>query len=406
MSHLLNIGIGLFLACLTAGDSSAIELEPPPARPGSLAPFLATTEDGAMLSWLEPVASSPDTKTYRLQVARLDGSTWSDPVTIVQRSDFFANWADVPTISHDGTRWLATWLQMSGPGTYSYDIAVANSPDGLSWTHMGTLNDDRTMTEHGFVSLVPDGDATRAFWLDGREMSAGSDSHGHGSGAMTLRTALISDTIGESSVIDEMVCECCPTSATMTAEGPIVLVRNRTGEEVRDIECLRSQDDFSSPVMVYEDNWTIAGCPVNGPAVEAKYNLVAAAWYTAAPERRGVWATFSDDAGATFGTPIQLDGEDAIGRVDLVMLEDGRAAICWLSSRDDGSLLLRTVHRSGRMGEVQSLASIDSGRRSGVPRLAALPGTGDRLLAAWTSVGDESHGLRTAIVDACPDATP
>ena len=398
MSHVLQYTFGVFLTFLLAGGSVAHEQETPPARSGALAPFLATDEDGVMLSWLEQVDPNLDTETFRLQVARFDGSTWSDPVTIVQRSDFFANWADVPTISHDGSRWIATWLQMSGPGTYSYDIAVARSNDGTTWTHLGTLNDDRTMTEHGFVSLVPEGESTRAFWLDGREMSSGEDEHGHGSGAMTLRTALISDTIGESRVIDEMVCECCPTAATMTAHGPIVLVRNRTGEEVRDIECLRAEDDYTSPVMLHEDSWAIAGCPVNGPAVEAKGNQVAAAWYTAAPGRTGVWAAFSDDAGATFGTPIKLEGEEAVGRVDLVMLNDGRAAINWISRRDGGSLLLRTVHRDGRMGDVQLVTSIDPGRRSGVPRLAPLPGKSDSLLAAWTSVGDDAHGLRTALV--------
>lgn len=406
MNNACLTNLVLLLAWLFAGDSSASELEAPPAKPGSLAPFLATCEDRVLLSWLEPVGTPGDTETYRLLVSELDGATWSEPTTIVQRSDFFANWADVPMLSHDGTRLIATWLQMSGPGTYSYDIAVANSVDGTSWTHMGTLNDDRTMTEHGFVSLVTEGNGTRAFWLDGRQMDSDSAEHGHGSGAMTLRTAHITETIGDSTVIDEMVCECCPTAATMTDQGPIVLVRDRTGEEVRDIECLRATDNYASPVMVHEDNWAIAGCPVNGPAVASDGNLVVAAWYTAAPDRIGVWAACSDDAGATFGTPIQLEGEEAIGRVDMVMLDGDQAAICWMSRRDGGSLLLRTIHRNGSMGTPLRVASIKPGRRSGIPRLAALPGRSDTLVAVWTGVGDDAHGLHAAFVRPEPVEKP
>lgn len=390
--------IALLLSFVAPDSSTPNELGAPPAKPGALAPFLATDANGVLLSWLEPIDSTPGTEAFRLQAARLDGSTWSDPVTIVQRSDFFANWADVPTVSWDGTNWIATWLQMSGPGTYSYDIAVARSNDGTAWTHLGTLNDDRTLTEHGFVSLVPGPKGTTAFWLDGREMSSGDDDHGHGSGAMSLRTAVITDTIGESRVIDEMVCECCPTAATMTSHGPLVLVRNRTEEEIRDIECLRAEDNYASPVMLHDDTWSIAGCPVNGPAVDAKGTHVAAAWYTAAPGRTGVWAAFSDDAGATFGAPVLVEGEDAVGRVDLEMLDDGRAALLWLSRQDEGALLLRTVHPDGRMGDVLHVASIDQGRRSGIPRLITMPGQPDMMLAAWTSVGDDTHGLRTAMI--------
>ena len=35
--------------------------------------------------------------------------------------------------------------------------------------------------------------------------------------------------------VDRRVCECCPTAAAVTTDGPIVVYRNRSADEVRDI---------------------------------------------------------------------------------------------------------------------------------------------------------------------------
>lgn len=371
----------------------------PPAIPGAMAPHMASTNEGVLLSWLEPAAPEGDSMVMRLQLSTFDGNQWSPPATVVQRNDFFANWADVPVVVRGDEAWTATWLQKSGSGTYAYDIAIARSLDGSTWTHLGTLNDDRTMSEHGFVSLVLDQDGVHAFWLDGREMTNDAHDHGHGSGVMNLRTAMITDRVGESRVIDDMVCECCPTAAASTPSGPIVLVRDRTREEVRDIELLRASNNYEPGTMLHSDEWSIAGCPVNGPALDTRGSDVAAAWFTGAPDRAGVWVAFSADSGATFDTPIQVDGDGAIGRVDLVLLPDGRAAISWIRSHDEvGSVMLRTMGRDGAAQPARKIVAIEGNRRSGIPRIAMAPNAPDRLLIAWTGVQDDATRLRTAVV--------
>ena len=43
----------------------------------------------------------------------------------------------------------------------------------------------------------------------------------------------------ERAVLDARACDCCQTDAAMTSAGPVVVYRNRTEEEIRDIYIAR-----------------------------------------------------------------------------------------------------------------------------------------------------------------------
>ncbi|MHC5008361.1 MAG: sialidase family protein, partial [Planctomycetota bacterium] len=294
--------VGLCLHTAAHGEPADRTEIDPPAGQGALAPNLVPVDDGALLTWLEPADPSDESAdaVYRLRFAGFDGDAWGPPATIVEGSDLFVNWADVPSMARAGDGALvAHWLQRSGVDTYAYDVMLARSTDGGgTWKRLGPAHDDGTKTEHGFVSLVPQTDGARAFWLDGREMG------GHDAGDMTLRTTLVGETIGAGAVLDPRVCECCSTSAVMTADGPLIAYRDRSPEEVRDIFAVRRvAGAWTSPRRVHDDGWTMAACPVNGPAVDARGRLVAVAWYTGAANRPAVRVAFSRDAGATFNPP-------------------------------------------------------------------------------------------------------
>jgi hypothetical protein len=357
-----------------------VELDPP-AGQGALAPNLVPVDDGALLTWLEPADPSDESTgaVYRLRFAGFDGDAWGPPGTIVEGTDFFANWADVPSIARagDGTL-IAHWLQRSGADTYAYDVMLARSADGgLTWKRLGPAHDDGTQTEHGFVSLVPQQHGARAFWLDGRQMT------GHGTGDMTLRTALVGESVGAGTVLDPRVCECCCTSAVMTADGPLIVYRDRSPEEVRDVFVVRFADgSWTAPRSLHDDGWTIPACPVNGPAAAARGRLVAVAWYTAAANRPAVRVAFSRDAGATFGPPITVDDRWPVGRVDVVLDASGHAIVAWLAKGPHrGSIMLRRVSPDGRTGKTMQAARSSVARAAGFPKLVAV----DRsLLLVWT----------------------
>jgi hypothetical protein len=370
---------------------SVVQLRPPVGR-SSGQPFLQrTSQDELLLSWIEPGSS----KRHALRFSVYGGGTWSAPVTVAEGDEFFVNWADVPSVVKlaDG-RFVAHWLEKSGKATYAYDVRLKiSNPTGTSWSNPITPHNDRTQTEHGFVSLLArEQGGVEVVWLDGREM-AGTGGHGdHGSkGSMTLRAALLTSegTLQEEALLDPRVCECCPTSAVRTEAGIIVAYRDRSDEEVRDISVVwKERGTWSEPVRVSNDNWQISGCPVNGPALASRgARDVGLVWFTAAEGKPKVQVTFSNDNGKTFGPFLRIDRGIPLGRVGAAMLSDGSLLASWIEWREEESdLLVRHVVPSGTLGRLVRVSPISSERSSGYPRIAIV---GKDVYVAWTEVGKE-----------------
>jgi hypothetical protein len=201
-------------------------------------------------------------------------------------------------------------------------------------------------------------------------------------------------------LIDERVCECCPSAAAMTADGPIVAYRNRTTDEVRDIYVSRLIGGaWTEPHAVHNDNWRIAACPVNGPALSAKGRDVAIAWFTAVGDQGHVYAAFSANAGEAFGQPVRIDDVGAVGRVDVELLADGSAAVTWIEFANQRSeFRIRRVERDGSRSASIAVSAIASGRSSGYPRVAR---RGNELVFAWVETGEKPR-VRTAVTQLTP----
>jgi hypothetical protein len=338
-----------------------------PAGTNALAPHLTTANDGTLaMSWLEGTS---------LKMALHRNGRWSAARTIVTRNDFFSNWADFPSIVQDarGT-WFAHWLQKSGASTYAYDAMVTSSADGVKWRAPRVLHNDGTQAEHGFVSMVPLANGGVAItWLDGREMEK--------KGPMALRYATLDAALnvrGET-VLDPRVCECCTTAMTRTPLGPLVAYRDRSDAEIRDISVARVG---RAPAPLHQDGWKIAGCPVNGPQLDARGNTIAAAWFTAANNAPRVYASFSRDGGATFQRPVRIDTANAVGRVDVLMLDAASALVSWIEGgADDAGVFVRRVHADGRAEKPLRIAATSSARAAGFPRMTR---AGASIFIAWT----------------------
>lgn len=184
------------------------ELEAPVGS-GSGRPHLFASEGRVYLSWTEPAGDT----LHALRFAVLKGDTWSPARTIAEGSDWFVNWADVPSlVAGADDRLTAHYLAKNGPGPYAYDVRLTQSVDGgRRWRAPVVPHRDGTETEHGFVSLVPwTGGRTAVVWLDGRNTGEHGGHGDHGGGAMTLRFAEI-DAEGARSneaELDERVCDC------------------------------------------------------------------------------------------------------------------------------------------------------------------------------------------------------
>jgi hypothetical protein len=359
-----------------------------------MAPNLAASGGEVLLTWLEPMNTAAG-KAHRLRVSRLAGGRWSPATTIVSGPNLLANWADFPGVisAPDGSL-VVHWLEMAGPDAYGYGIKLARSTDGgATWSPSGSLHPEDASSEYGFVSWLPEQQAVRGFWLDGRELKGKSEQ----GGAMTLRTATLrGGKVEGGETIDGRVCSCCQTDAAMTDLGPVIAYRDRSDEEVRDVSVIRrTAAGWSRPVRVHADNWKIPGCPVNGPAIAASGRRVAVAWFTAAPPNPRVQVAFSADGGATFGPAVLVDGGKPFGRVDLALDANGDALVSWLAAGGKGAdLRLRRISPRGKLGKPLTLASTSAARSSGFPRLVRL---GDRLLLAWVDDGAPSK-VRAAAV--------
>jgi hypothetical protein len=362
-----------------------------PATSGSGEPYLFTDENGNVhLSWIEKKDTISEFKFSTL----LNGK-WSEPALIDSGKNWFVNWADYPMIASNGNDFVAHYLKKSGDGTYAYDVKLTSSPDkGKTWRPSSTLHDDGKLAEHGFVTMLPYQGNFFIAWLDGRntvmEGMEGMDHHGH-HGQMTLRAAIV-DKDGKKInewELDNRTCDCCQTSAAITSSGPVVVYRDRSDEEIRDMSIVRLvNNEWTKPMPVYVDNWKIAGCPVNGPRVVAQENLLAVAWYTIAEGKSQVNVIFSRDGGATFEKPIQVDEGSAIGRVDLVMLDDETVMASWMEGT---TIKASKVRADGTKEASMIIASSSESRSSGFPQMTRY---NNQILFAWTD--DKEKTIKVA----------
>jgi hypothetical protein len=388
----------------STSPSLASQAIDPPASAGALAPRWVADAKSPILTWLEPWSlkgkKGGAAKGHRLRLSRWSEGKWSPPVTIAQGTKFFANWADTPGAIEgaDGTLY-AHWLEKSGGATYDYGIRLARSRDGgATWTPLGPLNRDGAKGEHGFVSWLREGANVRAVWVDGREASM--TAKGEHAGAMTLRSAVVSGAEGtvEADIrLDGRICDCCQTGAALGSEGPVVVYRDRSEKEIRDIALTRyAAPAWTEPTHLGADNWEIPGCPVNGPAIAAQGasgKLAAVAWFTGAAPAVRVQAAFSQDGGASFGKPLVLDDTSPLGRVDLVLDTDGSAIVSWYAFEGEGAALrLRRARPDGTLGPIMTLTTTTPARSSGFPRLFA---QGEKLLITWVDDRSPQH-LRAA----------
>jgi hypothetical protein len=408
MNHRL-LGVGCFvvvaaIVTATAQERSVLPWSPAvqaldsPAGPSSGQPQLSASPRGLILSWVER-----DGQRATLRFAERTSNGWSAPRTVAGGNDWFVNWADVPSVVRlaNGTL-VGHWLQKSGPDTYAYDVRLSHSQDdGRTWSPSFVPHSDGTKTEHGFASLFQmPGAGLGLVWLDGRAMKPQSahDDHGGSAGSMSVRFATFDANWRQTSEapVDLRVCECCPTAAAVTSEGPIAAFRNRTEDEVRDILVSRLENGkWTEPKAVHEDGWKINACPVNGPMLSARGRDVALAWFTARNDEGRAFVAFSQDAGRSFGAPIRLDDAGALGRVDVELMTDGSAIASWIEfAQQRAQFRVRRVEPSGARSPSATVSSLAGTRASGYPRIGL---SGDELVFAWTENAQGASRVQTAV---------
>ncbi len=378
-------------------EFGALKPLPTPAAPGSAEPNLALGPGGRVyLSWIE---LAPDSG-HVLKFATLQGERFGPARVIAKggRGDWFVNWADFPSLlAVSNNHLVAHWLERSGMGRYAYGVRVARSSDGgVTWSASSTPHRDNSDSEHGFVSLFRVGNEIGIAWLDGRK-HAGAKSEAEAEMSVRFTRLAPNGRLSGDEEIDGRACDCCQTSAAITSRGPVMVYRDRSDQEVRDIAVVRYEKGaWSQPRMVHRDNWKIAACPVNGPAVSAQGSRVAVAWFTAANELPRVFVAFSGNAAINFAAPIRVDDGSPAGRVDVQILPDNSALVSWLERVNDrAEVRIRRIHADGRRGPAKTVATSSAERASGFPHIIW---RGKDIVLAWTEPGRPAR-LKAALLE-------
>ncbi len=378
-------GLAIWWASASA-QSPALKVETTasPAGANSSVPQMTVEGDHVVLSWVERQGAKST-----LKFAERTATGWSAPKVVVASDKLMVNSADVPSVRAmpDGS-FAAAWLQESGPDPEAYDLRVAWSKDGSTWTTPIAPNTDKTITQHGFATLFPIADGgTGVIWLDGRKTNGDE-------GDMQLRSATFDrmhKPLGDT-LIDSRVCECCPTSIALSAGGPIAAYRDRSAGDIRDIYVTRfSAGKWSAPVRVHADNFKIDACPINGPSVAANGNDLAVAWFTAPGEKQQSFVAFSKDDGRTFGTAVKVEDAGTLGRMQVAFAPDGAALVGWVEfANEKSTFTVRRIDKMGNRGPSVAVAAM-SGTR--FPRMVV---ANHEAVLAWTESEKDSSRVKTA----------
>ena len=353
-------------------------------------PNLVSNDDNLTLSWISSVEDTHADLFYSEYI----NNKWSVPASIASGSDWFVNWADFPAHAVNENLILTSYLKKSDTGTYNYDIFLNLETLSGKIKKNFLLNTDGIKAEHGFVSMIPSNN--KGFfitWLDGRNTVTNTNEAHHK--AMTIRFAEITS-IGEiinETELDATTCDCCQTSIALSNEGPIVVYRNRSEDEIRDIYITKYRNGiWEHPIPVNNDGWKINGCPVNGPKVIVNKTTTAVAWFTAADDNPKVNLSFSVSDKDEFNLPIQLNDLDAIGRVDAAFINSKEVLVSYMEFDDNDTYLkVKKVSVEGEVSKAFIISKIDSGRDTGVPQLEVMDNI---VYLVWTNLIDGKNQLK------------
>ena len=363
---------------------------------GSGQPSLTkTNENDLILSWIQP-----DGDNQSLYFSVFEDNVWNEPTKIAQ--NVMPNWADIPNVMQiNEDFWASSW-PIYQTDSYGYDTEIAISNDGgKSWGSPFKLNTDITPTEHGFVSLFADKNNLGVVWIDGRDYFHNGEfkfisSEGKKLGSH-IRFSKFNDKGDRLSeeVIDDLVCDCCQTDIIASRDKHYLVYRNRNSSETRDISIRSySNNTWSNETMINNDNWNINACPINGPSIASKDNVVAVSWYDGSDDIGRILSKVSYDYGKSFQDLIIVDTNDVYGHTDIIITSNSKIFVSWLSNdNNDLTLKVKEIYSNYTTSPFVIYKEIGLGP-SDFPKIEYYD---NKLFIAWTSY-DKTMQVKTKII--------
>lgn len=379
---------------------------PLPAEAGQAVQLFTTDAGEPHALWVE----TNDRGQYEFRHAPLEEDGWSD-ARLIARGDrnWFVNWADRPGLAQyrdDPEALAAFWLERSSRHPYDHHIMITQSRDGgQTWQAPFMPYEVRTPAFYGLCRLLPlPNGRMLAAWQDGRETVFELPHSGRTVPNINGRLALRAVEFDQNGVryeaveLDSMISELTPFDMALTAEGPIIAYRDIDRSMSKDISVVRKVEGvWMAPQRIHPDNWQVSYYTLEGPAIDARENEVAVAWYANPNGLPEVKVALSGNAGETFDVPIRIDNGAPIGKVDVTFLREGRLLVSWVEKVVAGHrLMVAMISPRGRILGKEEVSEITGEKLAGVPALTA---SKDGALIAWKETADSFAPLRCVSVE-------
>lgn len=281
--RLLTVGVALLGSIAAARQAAAVK--PAEVRLGvkghaNATPWIAAKDNFVAVAW---GATTPagDADVY-IAVSRDAGQSFGAPVRVNQQSGTARVGGELPprvALGPSAPNADPPITVVWGAKLPRTAILAAHSGDGgRTFERHQILSSETADGDRGWHALaLGSGGTPHVMWLDHRGLAARPKSthDHHGDGAdMAQFSGLYHYSMTRSSRDREVatgVCYCCKLAmAAGRGNELFVAWRHVYPGNIRDIAFAMSSDDgrtFSAPLRVSADNWELAGCPDDGPAM-------------------------------------------------------------------------------------------------------------------------------------------
>ncbi|MGH9970910.1 MAG: sialidase family protein [Pyrinomonadaceae bacterium] len=334
---------------VSSGDADAAE------------PTMAAAPDGSVyVAW---VSHQPNSHAD-VMIARLtrEGKMQGSAARVNLQPGVATAWrGDPPTVAvaPDNTVFVGWTARVESDSGHTTNIYLSSSSDlGQTFGAPVKVNDDATPAVHGMHSLAvgKDGRIYLA-WLDERnvmpmpmndkKMDPSMKGH-HMESNRELFVASSTDsgrTFTTNQRVATDVCPCCKTALAVDSNGRLyVSWRQVLPGDLRHIAVSSSSDQgktFTTPKIVSDDQWVLAGCPVSGAALSVdKNNVLRVLWYSAGKNgQTGLYWSESKDQGISFG-PRTLVAAGSTGGTPVLLSDGDTLSAVWEGSEGNTATVM------------------------------------------------------------------
>jgi hypothetical protein len=412
---ILSISLLVLSGCKrTSTDTATGKREPPdftqPVRVSSgdvdaAEPAIAESPDGSMyVAW---VNHGPKSQAD-VMIARFtgDGKMQGSAVRVNPQPGTATAWrGDPPTVAvaPDQTVLVGWTARVEAEAGHATDIWLSSSRDhGQTFSAPVKVYDDAKSAVHGMHSLAIGADAhIYVAWLDERnivpmqDMKLDAKTAGHHMESnRELFFASSSDhgrTFSANQRVATDVCPCCKTALAINADGRLyVSWRQVLPGDLRHIAVSSPPDQgktFTSPVIVSDDQWVLAGCPVSGSTLSVGQNgTLGVLWYSAGKNgETGLYWSQSKDNGATFGARRLVSAGLTHG-TPVLLVTNGDFTGVWQGNESGKAKVLTARLDAPRTASDSFIVASDG-------ELPAAAATKLGVVIAYIAKGDQHQGI-------------